>query len=95
MMKAMWNGTVIAESAKTEVVEGNHYFPPEALRKEFFRPSDTKTVCPWKGTAKYYSLVVGDKTNPDAAWYYPEPKSAASQIAGKVAFWKGVRVEPA
>ncbi|MEO6780455.1 MAG: DUF427 domain-containing protein [Bradyrhizobium sp.] len=93
MMKAVWNGTVIAESAKTEIVEGNHYFPPEALRKEFFQPSDTQTVCPWKGTARYYSIVVGNKVNTDAAWYYPEPKSAASQIAGKVAFWKGVRVE--
>lgn len=93
MMKAVWNETIIAESAKTEIVEGNHYFPPEALRKEFFRPSDTQTVCPWKGTASYYSIVVGDKVNADAAWYYPEPKSAASHIAGKVAFWKGVRVE--
>jgi len=93
MMKAVWNGIVIAEAAKTEIVEGNHYFPPEALRKEFFRPSDTHTVCPWKGAASYYSIVVGDKVNTDAAWYYPEPKSAASQIAGKVAFWKGVRVE--
>ena len=93
MMKAVWNGTVIAEAAATEVVEGNHYFPPEALRAEFLRPSDTRTVCPWKGTASYYSIVVGDAINPDAAWYYPQPKSAASQIAGKVAFWKGVRVE--
>ncbi len=95
MVKAIWNGTVVAESAETEVVEGNHYFPPVALSKEFFRPSDTKSVCPWKGTASYYSIVVGDKVNADAAWYYPEPKSAASQIAGMVAFWKGVRVEAA
>lgn len=94
-MKAVWNGTVIAEAAKTVIVEGNHYFPPDALRKEFFRPSDTQTICPWKGTARYYSIAVGGKVNTDAAWYYPEPKSAASQIAGKVAFWKGVRVEPA
>lgn len=93
MMKAIWNGTVIAESAKTEIVEGNHYFPPEALRMEFFRPGDIRTVCPWKGTAQYYSIVVGDTVNADAAWYYPEPKSAASKIAGKIAFWKGVRVE--
>lgn len=92
-MRAVWNGTVIAESANTRVVEGNHYFPPEALRQEFFRPSNTHTVCPWKGTASYYSIVVGDKVNIDAAWYYPEPKTAASQIAGKIAFWKGVRVE--
>lgn len=95
MMKAVWNGAVIAEADNTEIVEGNHYFPPEALRKEFFRPSDTQTVCPWKGTASYYSIVVGDKINADAAWYYPAPKSAASQIAGKIAFWKGVRVEAA
>ena len=95
MVKAIWNGTVIAESAETEVVEGNHYFPPGALSKAFFRPSDTKSVCPWKGTASYYSIVVGDKVNADATWYYPEPKSAASQIAGMVAFWKGVRVEAA
>ena len=95
MMKAVWNETVIAESAKTEIVEGNHYFPPEALRMEFFQSSDTQTVCPWKGAARYYSIVVGGKVNADAAWYYPAPKTAASQIAGKVAFWKGVRVEAA
>ncbi|MGD9837782.1 MAG: DUF427 domain-containing protein [Afipia sp.] len=95
MMKAVWNGAVIAEADKTEIIEGNHYFPPESLRKEFFQPSDTQTVCPWKGTANYYSIVVGDKVNADAAWYYPTPKSAASQIAGKIAFWKGVRVEAA
>lgn len=94
-MRAVWNGTVIAESANTTVVEGNHYFPPEALRQEFLRPSDTRTVCPWKGVARYYSIVVGDKFNADAAWYYPEPKTAARRIAGKVAFWKGVRVEKA
>ncbi len=95
MFRAIWNGTVIAESATTEVVEGNHYFPPESLREGFFRPSDTKTVCPWKGTASYYSVVVGDKVNADAAWLYPEPKAAARQIKGMVAFWKGVRVEAA
>lgn len=95
LTRAVWNGTVIAESAKTEIVEGNHYFPPEALRQEFLRPSDTRTVCPWKGAARYYSIVVGDKVNADAAWYYPEPKTAARRIAGKVAFWKGVRVEKA
>jgi len=76
MMKAVWNGTVIAESENTVIVEGNHYFPPEALRREFFQPSDTQTVCPWKGTASYYSIAVGDKVNTDAAWYYPTPKSA-------------------
>jgi uncharacterized protein (DUF427 family) len=95
MMKALWNGTVIAESAKTEIVEGNHYFPAEALHMVFFQPSETQSVCPWKGTAQYYSIVVGGKVNADAAWYYPAPKSAATQIAGKVAFWKGVRVEAA
>lgn len=95
MMKAVWNGAVIAEDATTVVVEGNHYFPPEALRTEFFRPSDTRTICPWKGTAHYYSIVVDGKVNRDAAWYYLEPKSAAAAIARKVAFWKGVRVEAA
>ena len=94
MMQVVWNGAVIAEAADTVVVEGNHYFPTVALRQEFFRNSDTQTVCPWKGTASYYSIVVGDKTNVDAAWYYPEPKSAASSIKGKVAFWKGVEVKP-
>ena len=93
MIQAIWNETVIAESETTEIVEGNHYFPAETVRMEFFRPSDTHTVCPWKGTASYYSIVIGDKINADAAWYYPEPKSAASHIAGKVAFWKGVQVK--
>jgi uncharacterized protein (DUF427 family) len=95
MMRAVWNGAVIAESANTEIVEGNHYFPAEALHREFFRASETQSVCPWKGAARYYSIIVGDKVNIDAAWYYPEPKSAAIQISGKVAFWKGVRVETA
>ena len=93
MIKALWNGTVIAEAAETEMVEGNHYFSPDAVRQEFVRPSATHTVCPWKGTASYYSIVVGDQVNADAAWYYPEPKDAAKRIAGKVAFWKGIRVE--
>ena len=92
-MKAMWNGAVLAESDKTVVVEGNHYFPPDSIRKEHFRPSDTHTECGWKGTASYYSVEVGGKKNPDAAWYYPTPKDAAKQIAGYVAFWKGVTVE--
>lgn len=95
MMQAVWNGTVIAESDTTEIVEGNHYFPSSALRLEFFQKSDTRTVCPWKGTASYYSILVGGKLNTDAAWYYPEPKSAASQIANMVAFWKGVEVRAA
>ncbi|MFN2528145.1 MAG: DUF427 domain-containing protein [Candidatus Baltobacteraceae bacterium] len=91
-MKASWNGTVIAESDHTEVVEGNHYFPADSVKREFFKPSDRHTVCPWKGTASYYTLEVDGKTNPDAAWYYPEPKDAAKEIANYVAFWKGVSV---
>jgi len=93
-MKAIWNGIVVAESDRTEVVEGNHYFPPEAIRKEFFKPSEHHTVCGWKGTASYYTLDVGGKTNENAAWFYPTPKEAAKQIAGHVAFWKGVQVVP-
>ena len=91
-MKATWNGAVLAESDRTVVVEGNHYFPPDAGRMEYFRPSDTQTVCGWKGTASYYTIEVNGEQNPDAAWYYPEPKDAAKQIAGYVAFWKGVKV---
>lgn len=91
-MKAVWNGTVVAQSDETKVVEGNHYFPPDAIAREFFEPSETHTVCPWKGTASYYTLRAGGQTNPDAAWYYPEPKDAAKEIAGYVAFWKGVEV---
>ncbi len=91
-MKAIWNGTVLAESDQTEVVEGNHYFPPEAIKREFFTPSETHSVCPWKGTASYYTVAVDGKQNADAAWYYPEPKDAAKQIKGYVAFWKGVTV---
>ena len=93
MPRAMWNGAVLAESQKTEVVEGNHYFPPEAVRREFFRDSATHTVCSWKGTASYYDVVVDGQVNKDAAWYYPEPKDAAKQIAGYIAFWRGVKVE--
>ena len=91
-MKAMWNGAVLAESDRTVVVEGNHYFPPDSIRKEHFKPSDTHTECGWKGTASYYTVEVNGQRNPDAAWYYPEPKDAAKQIAGYVAFWKGVTV---
>ena len=93
-MKAVWNDTVIAESDQTRVVEGNHYFPPEAVRREHLRPSATHTVCSWKGTASYYDVVAGGERNTDAAWYYAEPKPAAAEIAGWVAFWRGVRVEP-
>ncbi|WP_165246565.1 DUF427 domain-containing protein [Paludisphaera soli] len=91
-MKATWNGTVLAESDKTVTVEGNHYFPAESINCEYFKPSDTHTTCPWKGVASYYTIEVDGKRNPDAAWYYPEPKSAASEISGRVAFWKGVTV---
>lgn len=93
-MKATWNGAVIAESEDTVVVEGNHYFPAQAVRAEHLRPSPTRTVCGWKGTASYHDVVVGDAVNRDAAWFYPEPKAAAANIAGRIAFWKGVRVEP-
>ncbi len=91
-MKAMWNGAVIAESSTTEVVEGNHYFPAAAINREYFTPSSTHSTCPWKGEASYYTLQVDGKTNADAAWYYPAPKSAAKNIADHVAFWKGVEV---
>jgi uncharacterized protein (DUF427 family) len=93
MARALWNGVVIAESDKTVIVEGNHYFPPETVRMEYFQGSDTHTTCPWKGLASYYTLVVDGKENRDAAWYYPEPKPAAKQITGHIAFWRGVTVE--
>jgi len=92
-MKATWNGAVLAESDQTVVVEGNHYFPPAALKREHFEPSDHHTVCGWKGTASYYHVVASGQRNDNAAWYYPEPKDAAKNIAGYVAFWKGVKVE--
>lgn len=92
-MKAYWNDQVIAESDETVVVEGNHYFPPSSIQEEFFKPSETHTVCPWKGTASYYTLEVGGKQNPDAAWYYPETSELAKNIKGYVAFWKGVEVK--
>lgn len=93
MAKALWNGAVLAESDVFEVVEGNVYFPPAALKREHFRGSDTHTVCGWKGTASYFDVVVGEQVNKDAAWYYPEPLPAASNIKGHVAFWRGVTVE--
>ncbi len=93
MAKATWNGAVLAESERFEIVEGNVYFPPEALRREFFRDSSTHTVCGWKGTASYLDVVVGGEINRDAAWTYPQPKEAARQIAGWFAFWHGVEVE--
>ena len=91
-MKAIWNGAVLAESPDTVVVEGNHYFPPDSLRRQYFKGSGHHTECGWKGTASYYTLEVGGQTNENAAWYYPTPKDAAKQIAGRVAFWKGVQV---
>lgn len=91
-MKAVWNDEVIAQSDDTVVLEGNHYFPREALNPKYFEESSQKTTCPWKGTASYYDVVVGDARNPGAAWYYPDPKSAASRIEGRVAFWRGVEV---
>ena len=91
-MKATWNGAVLAESDETVVVEGNHYFPKESINREHFRESATHTTCPWKGVASYFDVVVGGEVNRDAAWYYPEPKDAAAQIRGRVAFWRGVKV---
>jgi len=93
-MKAIWKDTIIADSDSTVIVEGNHYFPAASVRAEFLRPSDTKTNCHWKGAASYHTLAVGGDTNPDAAWYYPDPKPAAAEIEGRIAFWKGVRVIP-
>lgn len=92
MVEARWNGAVIARSEDTVVVEGNHYFPRAAVRSEYLTASSTHTTCPWKGVASYYSLSVDGATNPDAAWYYPEPKSAAAEIKDRIAFWKGVEV---
>ncbi|HEV3470627.1 MAG TPA: DUF427 domain-containing protein [Pyrinomonadaceae bacterium] len=92
-MKATWKGAVLAESDDTVVVEGNHYFPPESVNREYFRESATHTVCPWKGVASYYDVVVGGETNKDAAWFYPEAKPAAKELEGRVAFWRGVKVE--
>ncbi|MFL6337247.1 MAG: DUF427 domain-containing protein [Pyrinomonadaceae bacterium] len=92
-MKATWKGAVLAESDDTVVVEGNHYFPAESIKREHFKESATHTTCPWKGLASYYDVVVGGEVNADAAWYYPEPKEAAQEIKDRVAFWRGVRVE--
>ena len=92
MVKAIWNGETIAESDDTVVVEGNHYFPLDSVRPDVLTPSSTTSVCPWKGTAEYYSVQAGGDENRDAAWYYAEPKPAAAEIAGRVAFWKGVKV---
>jgi uncharacterized protein (DUF427 family) len=94
-MRAVWKGQVLAQSEKTVVVEGNHYFPPDAVRREFLTASQTHTTCPWKGVASYYTVAVDGASNPDAAWYYPEPSDEAANIRDHVAFWRGVTVEPA
>jgi uncharacterized protein (DUF427 family) len=93
MPRALWNGVVLAESDQTEVVEGNHYFPRSSLKAEYFRESDHRTMCPWKGVASYYDVVVGDEVNERAAWYYPEASEAAKNVQDRIAFWRGVEVE--
>jgi uncharacterized protein (DUF427 family) len=93
-MKAVWNGVTLAESDKTIVVEGNHYFPPDAVKREHFQPSDTHTTCHWKGEASYFTVAVDGQTNEDAAWFYPAPKAEAAEIKDYVAFWHGVKVQP-
>ncbi len=93
MVKATWQGKTLAESDQTVVVEGNHYFPADAIKQEYFQPSATHTTCSWKGLASYYTVAVDGQTNPDAAWYYPEPKEAAANVKGYVAFWRGVQVK--
>ncbi len=92
-MKATWNGAVLAESDKTIVIEGNHYFPKDTINREYFQASSTHTTCPWKGEASYYDVVVDGQMNKDAAWYYPEAKPAADAVKDRVAFWRGVKVE--
>ena len=93
MAKAIWNGAVLAESDRCEIVEGNYYFPPDAIKTEYFKPSNTHTICSWKGEASYYTIAVNGQENKDAAWYYPTPKEKAKNIQGYVAFWRGVQVE--
>ena len=93
MPKAIWNGAILAESDRCEVVEGNQYFPPDSIKSEYFQESSTHTNCPWKGQASYYNIVVEGEVNKDAAWYYPNVKDAAKQIKGYIAFWRGVKVE--
>ncbi len=92
-MKAIWHNALLAESDKTIVIEGSHYFLPESINEEYFQQSNTHTTCPWKGEASYYNIVVDGQINKDAAWYYPEPKAAAAEIKNRVAFWRGVKVE--
>ncbi len=93
MAKAIWQAATLADSNKTEQVEGNQYFPPNSVNRQFLQPSEHTTVCPWKGTAHYYNVVVDGQTNENAAWYYPEPKAAAANIKDHIAFWKGVKVD--
>jgi uncharacterized protein (DUF427 family) len=93
-MKAVWNDVTLAESDATIEVEGNEYFPPDTIKRQYFQATATHTTCPWKGLASYYTVVVDGKTNSDAAWFYPDPKPAAAEIKDYVAFWKGVRVQP-
>jgi uncharacterized protein (DUF427 family) len=93
MAKAVWNGKVLAESEKTQLVEGNVYFPHDSIDREFFRSSSTISTCPWKGQARYYTILVDGQENSDAAWYYPDPKPAARAIKNHVAFWRGVEIE--
>lgn len=93
MPKAVWNGAVLAQSDRTEIVEGNHYFPSGSLNREYFKESPTHSTCPWKGEAHYYNVIVNGQVNKDAAWYYPSPKDAAKTIKDHVAFWKGVQIE--
>ncbi|MFQ5708379.1 MAG: DUF427 domain-containing protein [bacterium] len=93
MAKAIWRGKVLAESDRCEMVEGNYYFPPDSINREYFKESDTQSVCPWKGTASYYHIEVNGEVNEDAAWYYPDPKKAAHNIKDHVAFWHGVEVQ--
>jgi uncharacterized protein (DUF427 family) len=93
MAKAVWNGKVIAESEKFETVEGNLYFPESTVNREYLRSSSTTSTCPWKGQARYYTILIDGQENPDAAWYYPDPKPAARNIKGHIAFWRGVEIE--
>lgn len=93
MVKAIWNGAVLAESDNCELVEGNYYFPADSIHSQYFQPSNTHTVCSWKGTASYYTIAVDGQENKDAAWYYPDPKPKAANIQGYIAFWRGVKVE--
>ncbi len=92
-MRAIWNSATLAESDSTVVVEGNHYFPPQSINREYFSESDTHSFCAWKGEASYYNITVDGELNKDAAWYYPDPKEAAADIKGRIAFWKGVVIE--